>query len=220
MRAAVAGIGAAVAVAVLLTGCSGGDAGDGAQEAKGLTAAEVCRGFAKDAPTAAALKAAMGSERFRDDLSEPDRALDLLKDATKAPPADSYRPQPVKYCRLLPAESEKDSLSIEFGPAQKAPGLNSEHAKVVTSYASGLQAYSSSGIGRLYFSCGLKAPAHDIVVEAAVHGPGGVPDTDLEQRTRLITLANAAARQVSAELGCEKDGLAAGVPSPTAHPTS
>ncbi|CAM5234149.1 hypothetical protein SNARM312S_01028 [Streptomyces narbonensis] len=119
MRAAVAGIGAAVAVAVLLTGCSGGDAGDGAQEAKGLTAAEVCRGFAKDAPTAAALKAAMGSERFRDDLSEPDRALDLLKDATKAPPADSYRPQPVKYCRLLPAESEKDSLSIEFGRVRR-----------------------------------------------------------------------------------------------------
>ncbi|MEU3690067.1 hypothetical protein [Streptomyces narbonensis] len=220
MRAAAAAIGAAVVVAALLTGCSGGDGGDGTEEAKGLTAAEVCRGFAKDAPAAAALTAAMGSERFRDGMSEPDKALNLLKDATEAPLADSYRPQPVKYCWLLPAEGEKDGLSVEFGPAQKAPGLNPEHAKSVTSYASGLQAYSSSGLGRLYFSCSLKEPAHDIVVETVVHGPGGIPDTDLEQRTRLITLANAAARQVSEKLGCEKDGLATGVPSPTAHPTS
>lgn len=162
----------------------------------------------------------MGSERFRDSLSNPEKALDLLRDATSAPLADSYRPQAVKYCGLLPMESGKDSLSIELNPAREAPGLHPEHAKKVTSYTTGLQAFSSSGLGRIYFSCRLKAPAHEIVVETVVRGPGGVPETDVAQRTRLITLANAAARQVSGELGCEDDGLATGVPSRTAHPAS
>ncbi|WP_260605747.1 hypothetical protein [Streptomyces sp. WAC01280] len=220
MRSALTRLGAAVAVAALLTSCSGGNDDGGAEEPKGLTAAEVCGGFAKDPASTAALKAAMSSERFRDNLSASEKALDLLRDATRAPLADSYRPQPVKYCWLLAEETGKDSLAIELSPTQRAPGLHPDHAKVVTSYTSGLQAFSSSTLGHVYFSCRLKAPAHTIVVDTTVRGPVPFPETDLEQRTRLITVANAAARQVSAELGCEDDGLATGVPSPTANPTS
>ncbi len=218
MRSALAGIGAAVAVAALLTSCSGGD-GEGTKAPEGLAAAEVCGGFAKDASTAAVLKAAMGSERFDDDLSNPDKALDRLRDAARDPQSDPQRPQTLKYCYLLPAGGG-ESLYIQLGTAQGAPGLSPGLASRVTSYTTGLQAFSSSGLGRIYFSCRLKAPAHDIVVETVIWGPAGVPETDLEQRTRLITLANAAAHQVSAELGCEKDGLATSVPSPTAHPSS
>ncbi|MER5962485.1 hypothetical protein [Streptomyces sp. NPDC002057] len=214
MRSASVGAGAVLAVAALLTSCSSGDGG-GDTAPKGAAAAEVCEGFAGDAPAAAALRAVMGAERFTDDLSEPEEALDGLRDATRVPRADTYRPRPLTYCRLLPAEGGTTDLAVELGTAAKAPGLRPEHAGTVTSYTSGLQAFSSSGIGRLYFSCRLPAPAHGIVVETVVRGPAGVPDGDLEQRTRLITLANAAARQVSAELGCAGDGLAPGVPAGT-----
>ncbi|MFV6028468.1 hypothetical protein [Streptomyces sp. NPDC056264] len=226
MRSALTRLGAAAAVAALLTSCSGGnDGGAGTNEPSGLSASEVCRGgFAEDAAATAALEAVMGGGRFDDGLakSEPDKALDELRKASPEQWAESYRPESRRYCWFWPAEdggSEKD-LQIQLSPAKSAPGLLPEHAKKVTSYASGLQAYASSGFSRVYFSCRMKSPAHEIVVETVVRGPAGIPDADPDQRTRLITLANAAARQVSKELDCEKDGLATGMPSPTAHPTS
>ncbi|MDX2559124.1 hypothetical protein PV371_05615 [Streptomyces sp. TX20-6-3] len=225
MRSVLARMGAAAAVVALLSSCSGGEGGDGTNEPSGLSAAGVCGGgFAKDAAATAALKAVMGGGGFHDGLaqSEPEKALDELRKASPEQWAESYRPEPRRYCWFWPAGDgggEKD-LQIQLSPARSAPGLHPEHAKKVTSYASGLQAYASSSFSRVYFSCRLQAPAHEIVVETVVRGPAGVPETDLEQRKRLVTLANAAARQVSGELGCEKDGLATGVPSPTAHPTS
>ncbi|MFE7550656.1 hypothetical protein [Streptomyces gardneri] len=220
MRPVAIRFGAAVAVAALLTSCSGGDGGDGAEEAKGLTAAEVCGGFAKDATTAAALKAVLGSERFEDDRSNPDKALARLREDAAEPWADSYRPQAVRYCGLDPAEGGSKDLKIEVGAVGKGPYLSPKLAPKVTSYDSGLEAFTSSGLGSVYFSCRLKAPAHAIVVETTIWGPAGVPDTDLEQRTRLITLANAAARDVSSKLGCQGDGLATGVPAPVSKPSS
>ncbi|MEV7373101.1 hypothetical protein AB0O51_19800 [Streptomyces sp. NPDC090301] len=227
MRSALTRLGAAAAVAALLTSCSGGndDGGAGTNEPSGLSASEVCRGgFAGDAAATAALKAVMGGGPFSDGLakSQPDKALDELRKASPEQWAASYRPEPRRYCWFWPAGAGggDKALQIALRPAKAAPGLNPEHAKKVTSYASGLQAYASSGFSRVYFSCRMKAPAHEIVVETVVEGSAGVPDADPDQRTRLIALANAAARHVSKELGCEKDGLATGVPSPTAHPTS
>ncbi|MEU4101629.1 hypothetical protein [Streptomyces tanashiensis] len=211
MRSALVRTGAAVAVAALLTSCSGG--GESTEEPKGLTAAEACGGFAGDAAATAALKAVLGGERFQDFFSKPDKALSGLRDAAAAPWADSYRPQPVTYCGLRPAEGGPKDLKIEVGAVRAAPAVDERLADKVTYFTSGLRAYSSSGLGKLYFSCRLKAPAHEIVVETSIWGPGGVPEADLEQRTRLITLGNAAARAVSAELGCEGDGLATGVPA-------
>ncbi|MFE5971760.1 hypothetical protein ACFQ64_06335 [Streptomyces sp. NPDC056460] len=225
MRSVLARMGVAATVVALLSSCSGGGGGDRTNEPSGLSASEVCRGgFAEDAAATAALKAVMGDGRFDDGLaeSEPDKALDELRKASPEQWAESYRPESRRYCWIWPAEgggSEKD-LQVQLSPAKSAPGLLPEHAKKVTSYASGLQAYASSGFSRVFFSCRMKAPAHQIVVETVVRGPAGIPDADPDQRTRLIALANAAARQVSKELGCEKDGLATGMPSPTAHPTS
>ncbi|WP_328944439.1 hypothetical protein OG259_25910 [Streptomyces sp. NBC_00250] len=214
MRSALGRIGVAAVAAALLTSCSGGDGGDATKEPEGLAAAEVCRGFAKDAAVTAALKTATDSERFHDGLSasQPDKALDLLRDATRAPLSDSYRPQPRPYCKIWRVGDIDKDLKIELSPASKAPGMDPELLKKVTLYTSGALAYSSSGLGNVYFSCDLKEPAHDFVVETTIWGPAGIPDADLEQRTRLITLANAAARQVSAELGCQGDELATGVP--------
>ncbi|WP_225801554.1 hypothetical protein [Streptomyces sp. NK15101] len=198
------------ALAAVLTGCSGGEA---TKEPEGLTAAEACGGFAKDAPAAAALEAVLGGERFEDDLSKPEKALDRLREDAAAPWADSYRPQPVRYCGLQAADEATQDVRIEVSAVGKGPYLGPELAKSVTSYATGVEAFSSSTLGKLYFTCRLKAPAHPIVVETAVRGPADVEETDLEQRTRLVTLANAAARDVSAKLGCEGDGLVTGVPT-------
>ncbi|MFI8768492.1 hypothetical protein ACIGN6_26810 [Streptomyces sp. NPDC053792] len=214
MRSALARIGAVVAVAAVLTGCGGGGEAPAAPE--GLTATEACGGFAKDAAATAALKAVLGGERYEDDLSKPDEALTGLREAAAAPWADSYRPQPVRYCGLqAPGDASKD-LKIEVNAVRQAPEADARLADKATYFTSGVRAYSSSGLGKLYFSCRPEAPAHEIVVETSIWGPGGVEETDLEQRTRLITLANAAARDVSAKLGCEGDGLATGVPAPAA----
>ncbi|MFF9848236.1 hypothetical protein [Streptomyces litmocidini] len=212
MRSALTGIGAAVAVAALLTSCSDKQAPAAPQ---GLTTAEACGGFAKEPAAAAALKAVLGDERFEDDLSKPEKALDRLRDDAAAPWADSYRPLPVKYCGLQSAEEVSRNLKIEVNATGKGPyGPDPKLAEKVTSYTSGLAAFTSSGLGHVYFTCRLKAPAHETVVETTIWGPAGVEETDLAQRTRLITLANAAARDVSAKLGCEgEDGLAIGVPA-------
>ncbi|MFF0474076.1 hypothetical protein [Streptomyces sp. NPDC004284] len=216
MRSAPARTAAALAVAALLTSCSGG--GTSTEEPKGRTAAEACGGFAKDAAATSALKGVLGGDRFEDNLSKPEKALDRLREDAVAPWADSYQPQPVTYCGLQSAEEVSRNLKIEVNAAGKGPyGPGPKLAKRVTSYTSGLAAFTSSGVGHVYFTCRLEAPAHEIVVETTVWGPAGVPDTDLEQRTRLITLANAAARQVSAKLGCQgEDGLATGRPAPAA----
>ncbi|MFE5910349.1 hypothetical protein ACFQ6B_14880 [Streptomyces wedmorensis] len=213
MRSAPVRIGVAVAVAAVLAGCGGG--GGGSEEPEGLAAAEVCGGFAKDADAAAALKAVLGGGRFDDDLSQHDRAVARLRDDAAAPWADSYRPQPVKYCGLRPVEGGPKDIEVEVGAVGKGPYLGPELAGSVTSYASGVEAFSSAGTGRVYFSCRPEATAHAIVVGTTVRGPAGVPDTDLDQRTRLVTLANAAARGVAAELGCTDTGLVEGVPAKT-----
>ncbi|MFG2898628.1 hypothetical protein ACGFZH_16330 [Streptomyces zaomyceticus] len=213
--------GAAVVLAALLAGCSGGTAdGEGAKGPEGLTAAEACGGFASDAPVAAALEAVVGGEHVEDDRSRPDRAIERLRDDAAAPWADSYRPQPVRYCGLRAVDGGRKGLRIEVRAAGKGPYLGPDLARSVTSYATGREAFASSGSGRLYFSCRLGAPALPLVVEAVVRGPADVPQTDLRHRTRLITLANAAARQVSAKLGCEGDGLATGVPKTVPAPSS
>ncbi|ROQ32635.1 hypothetical protein EDD98_1627 [Streptomyces sp. PanSC19] len=211
MRSVLTRVGTAFAVAAVLTGCGGGG-GTAPQASEGLTAAEACGGFAKDASAAAALKAVLGGERFEDNLSKPEKALDRLRDDAAAPWADSYRPQPVTYCGLQAAEEVSRNLKIQVNAVGKGPYLDPELAKSVTSYDTGVEAFSSSTLGKLFFSCRLKAPALPIVVETAVWGPADVEKTDEEQRTHLITLANAAARDVSAKLGCEGDGLVTGVP--------
>ncbi|MET7754021.1 hypothetical protein ABZT27_04855 [Streptomyces sp. NPDC005389] len=117
------GLGAAVAALAVPMGCAGAGAGASNRPA-GLAPAGVCGGFAQDTAASAALTAALGSERLTDDRSEPEKALDLLRDATAAPLADSYRPQPVPYCALLPAQGGRDGLTVEVNPIAKAPGMH------------------------------------------------------------------------------------------------
>lgn len=191
-------------------GCSGEDAPAGAE---GRAAAEVCDGFAQDPVTAGALQRLGGEDRFRADLSEPDKALTLLREASRAPLADAYRPQAVPYCWLLGAEDGEKTVRVELRPVKAAPPADPRRADEVTSYATGLRAYADDDLGKVFFACRLPAPAHPFVVETAVWGPdGATTDGGPDSRARLITVANAAAGHVAAELGCADTGLAGGVP--------
>ncbi|MFB7517983.1 hypothetical protein [Streptomyces sp. NPDC056144] len=215
MRPVLTRLGAVAVFAGVLVGCSGEDAPAGAE---GRAAAEVCDGFAAAPAATEALRLLGGGERFRDDLSEPGKALTLLREASRAPLADAYRPQAQPYCWLLAAERAEDaekSVRVELRPVKAAPSADSRRADEVTAYASGLRAYADDDLGKVFFSCRLPAPAHPFVVETAVWGPdGATTDDGPGTRTRLITLANAAAGHVAAELGCADTGLAEGVPVP------
>ncbi|MET9954907.1 hypothetical protein ABZ135_25635 [Streptomyces sp. NPDC006339] len=211
----------AVFLAAVLSGCSdGGGGSDRATEQGGGGATEVCGAFAKDAPASAALESVMGAERFTDDLSEPGKALDELRAASRTPLARTYRPQPVKYCWLLPAQKGPKDLQVEVNATPEVPAVDPMLADKATYFATGARAYSSAGLAKLYFMCRLEAPAHAITVETSVRGPGTVLGEDRQRRVQMATLANAAARQISEELGCQGDELATGVPPAVASPSS
>ncbi|MEU9705084.1 hypothetical protein [Streptomyces sp. NPDC047981] len=191
---------------------SGSDDGSPA----GATASEVCGGFAKDAPSTAVLKAVMDTDRFSSRLSEPEKAIESLRAAARegrSSETGKPRAQAVPYCWLLPAEGGGEaSLRVLLSPESGIPEHDPRFGDGVTYFSSGGRAYASDNSASVFFTCRMKAPAHEIVVRAGLEAPtGGKPGGD-DPRVRVITLANAAARDVAAELGCEGSGLSSGVP--------
>ncbi|MET8505652.1 hypothetical protein ABZV60_13490 [Streptomyces sp. NPDC004787] len=201
---------ALTAVAVL-AGCSGG----GAEPAGPRTtaAAEVCGGFARDAVTAAALKDVMGTERYEEGASHPDSALAELRELIRAGQENPARPQGHTYCRLRPTVPDGQDLTVLVNGVAEAPGQD-PRLTATTWYASGARAFATHGHAKVYFTCGPKPSDRGIVIETEVSAPDGTAEADPRRRTRLVTLANAAARHVAAELGCTDTELAAGVPAP------
>lgn len=203
--------------ALLLLSFPAAACSSGGEEApvKGLAASEVCGGFAKEAPAETALKAVMGTERFTSDLSEPEKALEALRQAAlidQSAKADKPRMKGVPFCWLLPAEGGEDSLRVEFHEELGVPERDPRFGGSVTYFRSGGRAYASDSLASVFFGCRMEAPAHEIVVAAKVEGPNGTRAPQEEVRVHLITLANAAARQIAADLGCQNSGLATGVP--------
>ncbi|MFC9395251.1 hypothetical protein ACFTWS_19130 [Streptomyces sp. NPDC057027] len=84
---------------------------------------------------------------------------------------------------------------------------------LVTAYATGRLATSSDLHAALYFTCRMPAPAHAIVLDAELERADENEADHPGIRDEQITLANAAARQVAAELGCGETGLVGGVPA-------
>ncbi|MFF0431833.1 hypothetical protein ACFYU9_06365 [Streptomyces sp. NPDC004327] len=214
MRTVLTRIGVAVATAAALVGCSNGGSGK-PEQPEGTVAAQVCGGFAKD--STAALKALMGSERFTEDLSRPGKALKYLREFVRTGLQDPGRPQGYTYCWLLPAGQgiADEDLAVDVrGVAGKAP--RRDPGLGATWFASGELAYATESHGKVFFACRLKTTDRPAVIETAVRAPAGRDDSDLRRRTQMITLANAAARHISKELGCVDDKLAPGTPTPVA----
>ncbi|MCX4981178.1 hypothetical protein [Streptomyces sp. NBC_00572] len=202
---------AAVALlSVVATACSAG--GDDAV-AKGQPASEVCGGFAAEPAVASALEGIAGKGvPLTSEQSEPDRVLDELRKAARTPQDGKRRMERVPFCELEVAADEKNVLTLFFREALAVPG-NDASKGMVTFYSTGRRASSSDLHGSIYFTCRLKAPAHDIVIDAELERADENEADRPGIRAEQITLANAAARHVADELGCADTGLVDGVPA-------
>ncbi|MFF0431834.1 hypothetical protein ACFYU9_06370 [Streptomyces sp. NPDC004327] len=207
-------LGASAMAVALLAGCSSGNGEPPAPEP--TAAAEVCGGFAREPETTAALKSVTGADQFDEGLSIPEKALAGLRDGIRVGQEDPTRPQGYAYCWLLndPAPSGERYFKVDVRGVSGAPGRDARLAYKTTWYSSGVQALAGGGQGTVYFTCQVKPPAKGIIIETVALVADGVDNASLRRRTQLITLANAAARQISKELGCVDDKLAPGVPSP------
>ncbi|WP_309057822.1 hypothetical protein [Streptomyces sp.] len=211
MRSSRAAIAAAVMVTSLLTGCSGaGDGGDRTAETKGRTAAEVCGGFAGEPSVAEALAAIAGEGvPFSSDTVRPEKVITDLQKAARAPQSGKRWMDGVPFCELEQAHDGRRILDITVREALAVPAHD---GKVSTAYSSGLRATSSDLFAAVYFSCQLKAPAHEIIVVAELQRPLDHPADHPGIRDDQVTVVNAAARRVAADLGCADTRLAAGAP--------
>jgi hypothetical protein len=100
----------AVVLLAMTVGCtSDSPAEDRAQD---MPADDVCGAFARDAPSAAALKAIAGSGNFTSALSEHDEVLDALREVARIDPSVEQRMQSIRFCRLASAEGGEAVLNI------------------------------------------------------------------------------------------------------------
>ncbi|MFB7448613.1 hypothetical protein [Streptomyces sp. NPDC056194] len=201
------------ALAMAATGCTTGT--DDGTAAKGPTATEVCGGFAEDPGVASALEAIAGKGvRLTSDQSEPDRVVSELRKAARTPQSGKERMEGIPFCTLETAGDEKNVLSITLREALAVPGSDASK-DLVTAYATGRLATSSDLHAALYFTCRMPAPAHAIVLDAELERADENEADHPGIRDEQITLANAAAAHVAAELGCAGTGLVTGVPAKT-----
>ncbi|MFJ3585326.1 hypothetical protein ACIPPS_24300 [Streptomyces sp. NPDC090127] len=211
MRSAGRGLWLPVAVVLLVTttACSGGE---DAAEGRGEVAAEVCDGFAGQPVVASALEAIAGQGvALSSSGAEPERVLRDLKAAGLKPQSGKSRTPGIPFCTLETAGDERNVLSLTFREALALPSGQAA-ADGVTGYATGALATSSDSYAAIYFPCRMQPPAHEIVVAAELEraDENGADHEGL--RDDQITLVNAAARKVAAQLGCQDPRLPVSVP--------
>ncbi|MCX5226504.1 hypothetical protein ABZY16_13855 [Streptomyces sp. NPDC006553] len=202
----------ALPAAVLVMAAVACTAGSESETPKGQSASEVCGGFAADPAAAAALEAIAGKgASLTDDGSEPDRVLIDLRKAARTPQSGKQRTKGIPFCTLETAGDEKNVLHLTVREALAVPA--SEGSKeLVTAYSTGRLATSSDLYASLYFSCRMKPPAHEIVLDVELHRADENEADHPGIRDEQITLADAAAQDVAAELGCAGTELVKGVP--------
>ncbi|MDH2393041.1 hypothetical protein QCN29_30555 [Streptomyces sp. HNM0663] len=178
---------------------------------------EVCGAFAKEASVSAALKALVGDGRLRDSLSEPDDVLKKLRAngrIAQSGKEDVPRmQQAVPYCVLMSTDDRDVDFRIQFRESLGVPERNARLDQGKTFYASGERADSSDTVAAVFFKCRMKAPAHEIVVHAQLARSDTGVGVQKDAREHQITVLNAAALKVAADLDCQNDTkLAKGVP--------
>ncbi|UUN27152.1 hypothetical protein [Streptomyces sp. FIT100] len=203
----------AVLVAMVTAGCSSGT--DGGEEDRGLPADEVCGAFAKEPQPSSALKAIAGEGNFTSDLSEPEKVIGSLRDAARTDQGAKTRTQPIPFCWLLPAKGGEWDLQVTFREALSVPERDTRLQETVTYFTTGERASSSDSLASVFFACRMKDPAHEIFIQAQLEAPGVNEVPEKERRAHQVTVANAAARKVASDLGCQNDTkLVSGVPTP------
>jgi hypothetical protein len=203
----------AVVVMAVTVGCSSN--GGGGTEDQGKPPGEVCGAFAKDAPSSAALAAIAGKGNLTNRLSEPDEVLKALREAARTEQQGKERMKGIPFCWLQRAKDGKPVLHVTFREALALPSRDAADEAVATFFSTGELASSSVAFAPVYFKCRMKAPAHEILIAAELErsDENKAPEKDI--RTNQMTVVNAAARKVAADLGCQNDTkLVTGQPRP------
>ncbi|BFO15822.1 hypothetical protein SHKM778_22100 [Streptomyces sp. KM77-8] len=210
MRAPIRIVAAIVLVSATASACSGSSEKEEGASQDGST---VCGSFARSDNLRSALQEATGADRFKDDRSQPDEALRTLREADGKLDRDELAGAP--YCRIQSAESGKEVLNITIREALTTNQPDSYDEKYFTFYNTGESSYASEHTAAIYFRCTMGKPAKDILVHADLERPAKVRVSDERLSRGNIVLLNAAARQVSAELGCSAPTLSSGIPKAT-----
>lgn len=202
----------AIVVAALISGCS--DASDqpgGAPKVE--TRDTVCEAFAKTPDVKSALREVTGTDKFIDDHSKPEKALQSLRKADGKLIGDELLGSP--YCRIQSSEGGDDVLIISLREALTVNRSDADDEKHFTFYKTGESAYSSEHTASIYFRCNMSTPAKEVLIHADLERLQKVDLSDAESSRANILILNAAAWKVSKELGCSSPELSPGKPRAT-----
>ncbi|WP_030816819.1 hypothetical protein [Streptomyces sp. NRRL F-2799] len=89
---------------------------------------------------------------------------------------------------------------------------NSESEKTSTFYRTGASAASEERVSSIYFHCRMAKPKKDIIVNARLERESKVEISGKEAADNQMIVANAAARSVAQQLGCQGADLSTGTP--------
>ncbi|NEB91828.1 hypothetical protein [Streptomyces bauhiniae] len=118
----------------------------------------------------------------------------------------------VPNCLLRPAAGGGQLVTIYFREAVVILKANSESEKTSTFYRTGASAASEERVSSIYFHCRMAKPKKDIIVNARLERESKVKLSGKEAADNQMIVANAAARSVAQQLGCQETGLSVGVP--------
>ncbi|MEU5595982.1 hypothetical protein [Streptomyces sp. NPDC020298] len=199
---------AIVAVAVTATACGVDD------HASGERSREVCDSFAAEGDVASALSRISDTDRFTDSGSKPEETLASLRSADgMVTSAEELQGSPL--CVLKPAGEDDPLLTIYLREASTVSKADSEKEKTFTLYDTGASAMATDRLASIYFHCRMSNPRKSIIVNGTLERENkvGVPRKETTDKQMLVM--NAAARQVTDELGCAGADLAEGTPKAT-----
>ncbi|MYV38642.1 hypothetical protein GT030_07095 [Streptomyces sp. SID1328] len=179
-------------------------------QARNTAAARQQSSMAHDPSVESALTKIAGTDRFSDHGSEPEEALATLRASDGE--VGAFGTMGVPNCRLRPASGGDQLVTIYFREAVVILKANSESDKTSTYYRTGASAASEERVSSIYFHCRMAKPKKDIIVNARLERESKVKISGREAADNQMIVANAAARSVAQQLGCQGTGLSTGAP--------
>ncbi|MFG2814195.1 hypothetical protein [Streptomyces sp. NPDC048410] len=199
---------ATVAIALLgtVSACSGGvQEGD-----EGVQASEVCGKFAHTPSVASALTKLAGSGRLSEGGSEPEKAIATLRAADGK--VEDSEMDGVPSCLLRPPSGGDHLVTIYFREAVVILKANPESEKRYTYYRTGASASASHRWATIYFRCHMTKPDKQVVINASLERESDVKLSGKQEVDNQMLVANAAAKSVAQQLGCQGTNLSEGAP--------
>ncbi|MFH9427717.1 hypothetical protein ACH4JZ_05475 [Streptomyces sp. NPDC017615] len=157
-----------------------------------------------------ALTKIAGTERFSDQGSEPKEALATLRASDGE--VRAFESVGVPNCLLRPAAGGDQLVTVYFREAVVILKANAESEKTSTFYRTGASAASTDRVSSIYFHCRMTSPKKDVIVNARLERESKVKLPGKEAADNQMIVANAAAKSVAQQLGCQGADLSEGAP--------